>query len=480
MKSVVTHRGISQLAVTRHLHGGFLLSCVADSTKVDLVTPNCVKLPSITSSDESNLNRKQNMKDLYLGESNGRSFLRRGVLPITLALVCFGLLPEVRAVTPAPDGGYPGNNTAEGTSALFSLTSGVSNTALGSQALYHNTTGNYNTATGFRSLYRNTSGVQNTATGGNALLTNTTGSYNTADGVNALFANMTGNSNTAIGLRALYGNSTGSQNTAIGVSALASNDTGSQNTAVGFKALLNNRGGYNNIALGYQAGANVGGLNSPRNYNIHIGNAGDFFDNATIRIGDVQIATFIAGISGTAVVGDPVVVDANGQLGTATSSARFKKEINPMNDASEAIFALKPVSFQYKSDPKGTRQFGLIAEDAAKVNPDLVSRDRNGEIYSVRYEAVNAMLLNEFLKQHKAFLEEQRKVQERQAAITQLQSTVAQQQKDFPASVEQLTRRLDEQASQIQKVSEQVKVTRFATGRIRDGGQVPQIVSNDQ
>ena len=151
-----------------------------------------------------------------------------------------------------------------------------------------------------------------------------------------------------------------------------------------------------------------------------------------------------------------------------------------MNNASEAIFALKPVSFQYKSDPKGTRQFGLIAEDAAKVNPDLVSRDRNGEIYSVRYEAVNAMLLNEFLKQHKAFLEEQRKVQERQAAITQLQSTVAQQQKDFPASVEQLTRRLDEQASQIQKVSEQVKVNRFATGRIRDGGQVPQIVSNDQ
>jgi hypothetical protein len=251
-----------------------------------------------------------------------------------------------------------------------------------------------------------------------------------------------------------------------------------------------NRGGDHNIALGHEAGINVGGLNNPRNNNIEIGNAGDFFDNATIRIGDVQTRTFIAGISGTAVVGDTVVVDANGQLGTATSSTRFKKEIKPMDKASEAILALKPVSFQYKSDPTGTRQFGLIAEDVAKVNPDLVTRDRNGEIYSVRYEGVNAMLLNEFLKQHKAFLEEQHKVQEQQAAITQLQSTVAQQEKDFPAAVAQLTKRLDEQASQIQKVSAQVaaatpsgggvEATRFATGRIRGGGQVPQTVSNNQ
>ena len=144
-----------------------------------------------------------------------------------------------------------------------------------------------------------------------------------------------------------------------------------------------------------------------------------------------------------------------------------------MDKASEAILALKPVSFQYKSDPTGERQFGLIAEEVATVNPDLVTRDRNGNIYSVRYEAVNAMLLNEFLKEHKEFVEEQRKMDEQQAAITQLQSTVAQQQKEFPATVEQLTKRLDKQAAQIQKVSGQV-----ATGRIRDGGQVPQIVSN--
>ena len=377
----------------------------------------------------------------------------------TLAFACFALAPAPRAlaVNPPPDGGYPGNNTAEGTSALFSLTSGVSNTAVGYQALYHDTTGNYNTATGFQALFNNTSGVQNTATGYGALRGNTTGSYNTADGLNALFANTIGSNNTANGLRALYGNSTGSENTAVGVSALATNETGNQNTAIGFKALMANRGGNHNIALGHEAGINVGGLNNPRDNNIEIGNAGDFFDNATIRIGDVQTKTFIAGISGAAVAGSPVVVDANGQLGTAPSSARFKKEIKPIDKVSEAIFALKPVSFQYKSDPKGTRQFGLIAEEVAKVNPDLVTRDRNGEIYSVRYEAVNAMLLNEFLKEHETFVEEQRKMDEQQAAITQLQSTVAQQAKDFPATIEQLAKRLDDQASQIEKVSAQIE-----------------------
>jgi hypothetical protein len=399
------------------------------------------------------------MKTLHSANSIGRSLLRTGLLLITLSLACFALVPapQAFAVSPAPDGGYAGNNTAEGTSALFSLITGVSNTALGYQALYHNTTGSFNTATGFRGLFNNTIGNQNTATGYNALASNTFGNYNTADGVNALFANIDGDNNTASGLRALFGNGTGSENTAVGVSALATNGGGSQNTAVGFKALLNNSGGNHNIALGHEAGINVGGLNNSRDNNIEIGNAGDFLDNATIRIGDVQTRTFIAGISGSAVTGSPVVVDANGQLGTATSSARFKKDIKPMDIASDAILKLKPVSFQYKSDPTGTRQFGLIAEEVAKVNPDLVTRDRNGEIYSVRYEAVNAMLLNEFLKEHKAFVEEQRKMDEQQAAITQLQSTVAQQQKDFPETVEQLTRRLDEQASQIQKVSAQVK-----------------------
>jgi hypothetical protein len=417
------------------------------------------------------------MKTLHSAELIGRPPLRCGFLLITLALACFALVcaPQAFGVSPAPDGGYPGNNTAEGTSALFSLTSGVSNTAVGYQALYRTTSGGYNTATGFSALFSNTTGAQNTATGSSALFSNTNGSYNTADGGSALYSNTSGSDNTATGLRALFGNSTGSENTAVGVSALASNDNGSQNTAIGYKALKANIGGNHNIALGHEAGINVGGLNNPRDNNIEIGNAGDFVDDATIRIGDVQTRTFIAGISGSAVTGSPVVVDANGQLGTATSSARFKKDIKPMDKASEAILGLKPVSFQYKSDPTGTRQFGLIAEEVAKVNPDLVTRDRNGEIYSVRYEPVNAMLLNEFLKEHTAFLEEQRKLQGQQAAITQLQSTVAQQQKDFPATVEQLNRRLDEQAAQIQKVSAQV-----ATGRIRGGGRVPQMVSNNQ
>jgi hypothetical protein len=430
----------------------------------------------------------QNMKTLHLLKSIGRSSLRRdiprvqpiwiirGFVLIAVALACFALLlvPKAFAVNPAPDGGYPGSNTAEGTSALFSLTSGSSNTALGYQALYHDATGNYNTAAGFRALFGNTSGAQNTATGYNALSTNTTGHYNTANGVNALLANTIGSNNTASGLRALFGNTAGSENTAVGVSALATNDTGNQNTAVGFKALLNNRGGNNNIALGYQAGSNVGGMFNPRNNNIDIGNAGDFFDNNTIRIGDVQTAAFIAGIynvnEGGIVL--PVYINSEGQLGTQapSSSRRFKKEIKPMDKISEAILSLKPVTFQYKSDKKNTPQFGLIAEEVAEANPDLVVRDEKGEIYTVRYDAVNAMLLNEFLKEHKASLEEQRKVQEQQATITQLKSTAAQQQKDFQATIAQLTRRLDEQASQIQKVSAQLEVNRPA----------PQMISNNR
>jgi hypothetical protein len=406
---------------------------------------------------------------------------------ITLVLVCFALAPRPKAfaVSPAPDGGYPGNNTAEGTSALFSLTSGISNTALGFEALKANSTGKYNTAIGASAAHANR-GVQNTGTGSNALENSITGSYNTADGYGAFGFRNGGSNNTGSGVHALDANSTGTENTAVGLSALAENVTGSDNTAVGFKAFVASNRTQNNIALGHEAGIDVGGW-----YNhIEIGNPGGFADNYTIRIGDGQTATFIAGISGTALAGDTVVVNANGRLGTATSSARFKEEIKPMDKASESILALQPVSFKYKSDTKGTRQFGLIAEEAAKVNSDLVTRDCQGEIYGVRYEAVNAMLLNEFLKQHKALLEGHRKVQEQQAAITQLKSTVTQQQKDFQATVEQLTKRAHEQASQIQKVSAQLvaaspsggglEVNRFATGRIRGGGQAPQMASSNQ
>ena len=373
--------------------------------------------------------------------------------------------PQAQAVSPAPDGGYPANNTAEGASALFSLTSGISNTALGYQALYQNTTGNYNAAEGFRALSSNTSGAQNTATGYSALSSNITGSYNTANGVNALYANTIGSNNTASGLRALFGNGTGSENTAVGVSALQINDTGSQNTAVGVKTLFANRGGSNNIALGYQAGAYVGGMYQPRDNNIEIGNGGNFFDNNTTRIGDVQTATFIAGIRGvTTGQADaiPVLIDSAGQLGTASSSRRFKKEIKPMDKASEAILVLKPVTFHYKSDSTDTPQFGLIAEDVAAVNPDLVVRDKNGEIYTVRYDVVNAMLLNEFLKEHRKVEQQAREMQEQQATIAELKSDAVKQE----ATISQLKKEMEtvvaclkKHDSRIQKVSAQIEVS---------------------
>ena len=231
-------------------------------------------------------------------------------------------------------------------------------------------------------------------------------------------------------------------------------------------ALGNNTTGGENIALG----AGAGGALMSGGGNIYIGNPGLNKEESKIRIGDDDLhrATFIAGIKDTPVVGDMVFVNGEtGQLGTEMSAARFKKEIKPMDKTSEAILALKPVSFQYKSDSKATKRFGLIAEDVAKVNPDLVVRDRKGEIYSVRYEAVNAMLLNEFLKEH-------RKVEEQEATITQLKSTVAQQQKDFQAAIAQqqrgmeaVTARLEQQ---IQKVSARLDVSKTA----------PRVVLNNQ
>jgi len=350
-------------------------------------------------------------------------------LILSLLVVYFASLPGAQAVSPAPDGCYPNFTTAEGCNALQSLTTGIGNTGIGSYSLLSNSFGNFNTAVGAgaldlntagnntaigaAALLLNTTGFQNTATGVDALANNGTGNFNTASGVFALFSNTSGSDNTAIGREALSSNTGGSENIAIGDSALLFNATGADNVAIGFSTMLGILTGNNNIAIGNSAGINLNGDN-----NIDIGNNGVPTDANTIRIGgDVgygpQTATFIAAITGVAVVGDPVVVDANGQLGTATSSARFKREIRAIDNASEAILALKPVTFQYKSDSKQTPQFGLIAEEVAKVNPDLVTRDRDGKIYSVRYEAVNAMLLNEFLKEH-------RKVEQMQEQIEAL------------------------------------------------------------
>ena len=394
----------------------------------------------------------------------------RRILALLIAsvLVCVGLSPKARAVIPPPDGGYPGGSTAEGQEALLSLTTGVQNTAVGFLSLKTDTTGSYNTAigsgtlrwnnadgntaTGTFALLNNTNGFLNTANGALALFSNTVGLGNTAVGYYALFSNIRGGGNTAFGSWALEGN-TGNSNTAIGVRALERNTTGDVNTAIGAYALQRNEGGdSNNVALGYFAGGNVvNGIND-----IFIGNIGLDTDQNTIRIGtqvkatdfhgithNPHVATYIAGISETGVSGAPVLVSADGQLGIALSGVRFKEAIRPIDTASEAIFALNPVTFRYKEqfDPTQVPQFGLVAEEVEKVNPDLVRRDRDGKLQTVRYDAVNAMLLNEFLKEHK-------NVQELKAAL-------AQQQKEITA----LIGHVKEQDARINRVSDQLEMS---------------------
>jgi trimeric autotransporter adhesin len=474
--------------------------------------------------------------------SNNRSFSRRALL-FPLALVHFGLLRlNVFGVVPAPDGGYPGGNTAEGQAALFNLTTGRFNTAVGFLSLRSDTDGQFNTATGAgallantgsrntatgvgallnnttaegntangafalfsnitgenntangafslfssteasgntadgnHALFSNTTGTQNTATGAGSLLNNTTGGSNTANGASALFSNTEGSANTAIGDSALLSNTTGGNNTAIGTLALFNNTTEGFNTATGSGALFNNTTGAANTANGNQAlftnGTGIGNTaigdqaffnSTTGNFNTALGTqAGTGVTTAdnVICIGhngqNVPNSCFIANIRGVTTAQPdaiPVVIDSLGQLGTQSSSHRFKKEIQPMGKSSESILALKPVTFHYKSDKTGTSQFGLIAEEVAEADPALVVHDQNGEIYTVRYEAVNAMLLNEFLKEHK-------KVQEHQASITELKSTVTRQQKGMEA----LTAQLKEQAAQIQKVSALIETGKSAS-----------------
>ena len=346
-------------------------------------------------------------KTPFLTNSIGRSPLPLGFLLVALPLAVggFALSPTAQALNPAPDGGYPNNNTAEGDQTLNSLTTGSDNTAIGNQALFSNTSGSENTANGAGALLENTSGSDNTANGAGALILNKTGSNNTANGFDALAFNTKGDSNTANGASALFQNTSGSNNTANGANALLNNTSGSDNTADGASALLNNTTGKHNIALGDLAGAN---LTSGDN-DIYIGNDGVLAESNRIRIGTegTHTDTFIAGIyKETVAKGLEVVVDSSGHLGTKGSSERFKDAIKPMDKASEAILALKPVTFRYKHDldPEGIPQFGLVAEEVAKVNPKLVVRDAKGDIYTVRYDAVNAMLLNEFLKEHQKVL----------------------------------------------------------------------------
>ena len=498
----------------------------------------------------------KSMTTLYLKKPMGRSSLRLALLLIPLVFACFALSPMAQAVSPPPDGGYPGGNTAEGQGALLSLTDGAFNTAVGWHSLFANTTGYLNTGVGAGTLASNigdlsnlndVKGVLNTAVGAGALLLNTEGFGNTANGAFALLYNTNGDGNTAVGasalsfntegagntavgaqalqsnadpggdrtksslntavgLNTLTANTTGSGNTAVGAgpgqledgyapaalgsntcgygntavgatypglapAALGSNTTGTFNTAVGVNALNQNTTGNGNIAVGHQAGGSL----TTGNDNIVIGNEvfGEAGESGTIRIGNerdlfysrpcgtsptpeptgtpaptptpVPKRTFIAGIYGQPPGANTlaVVCADDGKLTANASSRRFKHDIKQMDKASEAILALKPVSFRYNNDSTDTPWFGLIAEDVAEINPDLIARDKEGKPFGVRYDQINVMLLNEFLKEH-------RKNEEQQKQINVL------------------TAQLKEQGAQIQKVSAQFEASKPA----------PQVVNN--
>jgi hypothetical protein len=378
------------------------------------------------------------------------------------------LNPKVMQLPATPDPGSVGGtfNTADGANALASVTTGAANAAFGWLSLFSNAEGTFNTGAGAATLLFNTAS-NNTAFGGAALLFNTTGTANTAVGAGAMVNNIDGLEHTAVGFQALNANTTANDNTAVGLFAMLNNVDGDSNTAVGAAALRDNISGDNNQALGRGALR----LNTTGSGNIGIGreaSALEFPDvNNVICLGDdgdnngfgnESNRCYIGQIRGVTVGnadGVNVIIDSDGQLGTVNSSARFKKDIKPMDQTSEGILALKPVTFHYKHQDgkkaENTPQFGLIAEDVAEVNPDLVVRDADGKPFTVRYDAVNAMLLNEFLKEHK-------KVEAQQATIAELKSTVAQQQK----GMEVLTAQLKEQAAQIQKVSAQVEMNKPA------------------
>src|SRR5437016_12544117 len=385
-----------------------------------------------------------------------RSKMLMVILPV---VACFALLPGAQAA--CLDGCNNGLfNVWQGDDALISDTTGTGNSAFGWRALFFDTDGSFNTGVGAGALVLNNGG-SNTAVGAGALLLNTTGVENTAIGTDALVFNNIASNNNAVGAFALLNNDSsgsglanfnnahgrfalqanvdGSQNNAFGDLAMEFNTTGSFNTAFGDDALDNNVDGSFNVAIVDEAGTGLGA--SVNNcIAINVPGAGPFatLDN-TCFIGSI----FDQPVSDVGTQ-EAVFVDQFNVVGISASSRRFKHDIQPMDKASEAILALKPVTFKYNADKNGRTQYGLIAEEVATVNPDLVVQHKDGEISTVRYEQVNAMLLNEFLKEHKK--------------VQNLEVTVAQQQQ----GMEVLTAQLKEQAAQIQKVSAQLEVSKPA------------------
>jgi hypothetical protein len=318
-----------------------------------------------------------------------------------------------------------GGNTAGGTDALTNGTSGnfgIDNTAFGDSALYSNS-GDFNTASGYDALYENVSGLYNTANGFYALYYNN-GSYNTATGAEALEGQHDGNSavggsdNTANGVQALLSNTSGNDNTASGYGALLMNSSGIQNTAVGADALENNGTGGNNIAIGANAGVNL----TTGSNDIDIGNDGVAGESDITRIGTngVQSRVFIAGISGKNIKGAEVVINSNGQVGVVKSSARYKRDIRDMGDASSKLMKLRPVTFRYKEDPAGEIQYGLVAEEVARIYPELVIYGEDGKVETVRYSELTGMLLNELQKQRGENVRQAAQIKQLSAQMTEV------------------------------------------------------------
>ena len=376
----------------------------------------------------------------------------QNVIHILMGIVCIGLLPRAQAACDSPDPGCPVGNLAEGYLSLAGLVSGAAyNTGIGAYSLLSNTTGSFNTGVGAGALFSNTTATENTTTGAGALFSNNNDldvGANTADGAFALFSDTTGHHNTAVGNRALFANTTGVANVAIGSDTLGQNSTGLANTAVGDSAGDHLTTGAHNVFIGTAAG-----------FGIVTGDGNICIGSSVVGLNGASDSTYIGNISSTAqpIVGsvDGVTIDlTTSKLGHGVSSRRFKEQIKPMDTASEALYALKPVTFHYNKaiDPTQTLDFGLIAEEVAAVNPELAVRDREGKISNYRHDAVNAMLLNEFLKEHKAFVSQQHTLEQQQATITRLEK-----------QIEALT-------AGLQKVSAQLEVSKPA----------PQTVLNNQ
>jgi hypothetical protein len=333
-----------------------------------------------------------------------RSINRRSRYPSAwLLAAAIGLCPAA-----AGAGVLGPGDTATGTNALANENGGHANTADGFSTLFSNISGYSSTAVGAYTLYSNTVGAFNTGLGANALYFNTTGHDNTATGYGALGYNNTGYNNTAIGTTALYSNTKGINNVALGFQALNANVRGNNNVAVGANALLALKGS-NNIALGNKSGR----LTTSGNANIYIGHPGvNGSENNVVRIGKAQTKTFIAGIAGVPLSGATVVVRASGQLGIVASSARYKQDINALDDASSKLASLRPVSFRYRGEPKATH-YGLIAEEVDKVMPELVVRDDKNRPESVQYQELIPLLLQQW-KAQQAEIARQRALIERQ------------------------------------------------------------------